>query len=424
MNQNRFVSKMRHKFRSVSAYSKILILTSSLLLPFMSATVSAGQLTARSAAINKSAASSTNVQFTFGFTVPSSGTVQGIIYNFCTTPLGTCTLPTGMAVQAATHSSQTGFGATAFSAHAVSNQNNCTMGTNAYMMCFSRTDATSVSGAVQHVIAGITAPSAQQSVYIRISLFTSSDFSTSSAHDGTVAVAFVDQLITNGRVQENLEFCAASIDAIASMPTTVTNCAALATTSIVIGVIDNSSIAQSPVATGATTTANNKYGILMTNTNGAGGLTISYFAEQATSGTNQLRNFRVSGATCDPLDTNLTDQCFQPSPSGGGVMSVGSEAFGMNIACIHTGVGNTSNLGSVTVAYNGDGSMSDAGNTCQSEANTKFAWSNSANPTLLTSASSVVDKEIVKVRYGATAQATTPTGSYGITTNFIATPTF
>jgi hypothetical protein len=105
-------------------------------------------------------------------------------------------------------------------------------------------------------------------------------------------------------------------------------------------------------------------------------------------------------------------------------MNVGTETFGMNIACIHTDVGTTANLGNVTAAYNGDGSMSDAGNTCQSEANTKFAWSNSANPTTLTYSNSVVDKEIVKIRYGATAQATTPTGSYGVTTNFIATPTF
>jgi hypothetical protein len=392
----------------------------------MTGSVSAAQLTSRKVTIDKSAASSTNVTHAFAYTVPTAGAIQGIRYEFCTTPLGTCTLPTGMAVQAATHTSQSGFpnNGTAFTAHAVTDEGGCTMGTNSYMMCFERTEATSGSGAVTHTIAGITAPSSKQTVYVRITLYTNDTFAT-SADSGVVAEAFVDQLVTTGRVQERLEFCVASIDGAASMPASVTACAALASTSIDIGVVDNSSIAQSPVTTTSTNGSNNKYGIVMGNTNASGGLSISYFPEAASTGTNQLRNFRVTGASCSGTEATYTDQCFVSSPtSGAPSMTVGVEAFGINIACINTTQGTTSNLGNVTTAYNGDGTLTDSGNTCQSEANTKFAWDNSGGPVTLTYSTAVVDDEIVKIRYGATASATTPTGSYTVTTNFVGTPTF
>jgi hypothetical protein len=54
-----------------------------------------------------------------------------------------------------------------------------------------------------------------------------------------------------------------------------------------IGIVDNSSFAISPVATTSTNGSNNKYGILMTNTNGSGGLVIAYYPEAAATGTNQ-----------------------------------------------------------------------------------------------------------------------------------------
>ena len=263
--------RLRNAARSSLFWVQALVLTTVGILPMMTGSASAAQLTSRKVTIDKSAVSSTNVSHAFAYTVPTAGAIQGIRYEFCTTPLGTCTLPTGMSVQAATHTSQTGFpnNATAFTAHAVTNEGGCTMSTNSYMMCFERTEATSGSGAVTHTIAGITAPSSKQSVYVRITLYTNDTFAT-AADSGVVAEAFVDQLVTTGRVQERLEFCAASIDGAAAMPASVTACAALASTSIDIGVVDNSSIAISPVTTTATNGSNNKYGIVMTNTNEIG----------------------------------------------------------------------------------------------------------------------------------------------------------
>jgi hypothetical protein len=61
---------------------------------------------------------------------------------------------------------------------------------------------------------------------------------------------------------------------------------------------------------------------------------------------------------------------------------------------------------------------------CENEGETEFAWSNSSTATTLVSSTNVVDDEIVKLRYGARAAATTPTGSYTVTSTYIATPTF
>jgi hypothetical protein len=172
-------------------------------MPFMTAQVSAAQLTARSATIDKSKISATNVQFVFAFTASTSADQEGIIYEFCTTPLGTCTLPTGMSVQAATHVSQSGFptNSTAFVSHAVANEGSCTMATNSYMKCFDRVNNSDPgNGALTHTIAGITAPSSKQTVYVRISLYSDDTFTTKT-DEGAVAVAFVDQLVAHVRWQ-------------------------------------------------------------------------------------------------------------------------------------------------------------------------------------------------------------------------------
>lgn len=392
---------------------------------------SAAQLTSRKATLDNSKVSATGVGIVFAYTLPTTtSALQGIVYNFCTTPLGACTLPTGMTANAATHVGQTGFpnnGVTAFATRSGADLGAClsTSGTT-YTRCFLRTEATTGGGAVTHSIGTITAPSSKQSVYIRISLYSDVNYAT-LVDSGTVAVAFVDQLTVSGRVQERLDFCVASIDAAAAVPATLIACSALNSSAIDIGIIDTT-IAVSPVATTATNGSDNKYGILMADTNASSGLNISYFPESALTGTLQLRDFRVTGATCNALNTNLTDQCFQEAAAGGTTFTAGVEMFGLQVPCIDNSRGTTTSLaGSVPAAYsNTDNNTAFAAN-CQNlgvDAGVKFAFNNSGTAATLASASTVVDKEIVKVRFGATASATTPTGAYTITTTYIATPTF
>jgi hypothetical protein len=82
----------------------------------------------------------------------------------------------------------------------------------------------------------------------------------------------------------------------------------------------------------------------------------------------------------------------------------------------------------VPAAYSNTDATTTSSAGCQDpssgDTGVKFAWNNSASATTLATSAGVVDDEIVKVRFGATAQATTPTGAYTVTTNYIATPTF
>jgi hypothetical protein len=66
----------------------------------------------------------------------------------------------------------------------------------------------------------------------------------------------------------------------------------------------------------------------------------------------------------------------------------------------------------------------DGSDDCEnSDAGQQYGWNDSATTQALVSSSNVVDDEIVKLNFGATAQATTPTGSYTAAATVIATAT-
>lgn len=416
----------KRNFRELLQISVIVAAT---LFPALvpSGAVSAADLTDRKATISTSAPSSTDVEFIFSYNIPNTAAAkQGIIYQFCTTPLGTCTA-SGWTLTGFTHDSQTGWptNATAFTAHAATDENNCSQSTNATtMICFERTDATTGGGAVTHTISGINTNATIQSIYIRISIYSDNDFQTGDLLDtGVVAVAIVRQLTVSGRVQERLNFCVFAIDDAAALPT---NCAAApTTTSIDIGIVDSAGIAIAPVDNNPPTSQGNDfYGALQVNTNAQDGVTVTYFPEAATSGTNELRSFRVSGATCNVSGTDNTDPCFIDASGSGETFAAGTERFGMYIPCIDTTQGTTTSMGSVPGAYNGSDNSTTSGADCENEAATDFAWNDSGTAATLATSSTVVDDEIIKVRFAATAAATTPTGSYTVVSTYIATPQF
>ena len=432
MVKHQAIARLQNATRTTLFWAQASVLMLVGLLPILaSGQASAAQLSSRSATIDQSKVSATNVQFSFAYTAPTTGSaLQGIVYNFCTTPLGACTLPTGMSVNTAAHVSQSGFpsNGTSFAARTGADLGAClsTSGTT-YTRCFDRTQVATGGGALTHVLNNITAPSSKQTVYIRIALFSDTSFAT-LVDDGTVAVAFVDQLVTNGRVQERLDFCVAAITNAAALPGDLSTCSAINASTIDIGIIDNAGISVSPVAVTATNGSNDKYGVLMLNTNAAGGSVVSYFPEAAATGTNQLRSFRVTGASCNVSNATLTDQCFQDAAVGGTTFSIATENFGIQIPCIDTTQGTTAGLGSVPAAYSNTDATTTSSADCEDisagDTGVKFAWNNSASATTLASSTGVVDDEIVKVRFGAAAAATTPTGAYTVTTNYIATPTF
>lgn len=414
----------------------------------------AAQLTSRRVTITDSTPSATGVAYRFDFTIPSTTAIQSIRFEFCTTPLGTCTKPTGLNINytaTSLNASQTFSEATAFTeytgadAGACDDHNNVTPA-NSTEYCVTRTDTdaeTAIAKSIQ--IDSITNPSIPSgnntSVYARVSVYSDTAFA-SEVHQGVVAASIVNQLTVTGRVQERLVFCMFALDDTDSLPTDCADTEASESTSVDLGVVDNITIARSPVDNSPPTSiGNDRFGAAMVNTNASNGVAITYYAASAGSGTNELRAFRVPGATCDVSGTSLVDQCFvSADDSAGEVFSAGTERFGMHIACVNYTQGTTSNLGENsggtptsgsgsggsynTVYSNVDDSITDAGDCENSDAGNKYGWRDSSTAQALISSVNVVDDEIVKIRYGATASATTPTGTYTVSSIYIATPTF
>ncbi len=468
MIKNHFdVARLRLKSTSLMAIAFVMAVAGLVPMTFQGL-ASADTLATRSVTISTSQPSATGVTYTFKFTPTTSVTMQGLVFRFCTAPLGACVLPTGMNVGYSTvaYGSQAGFSqAATFAEYSGANTGSCdgqgTAGDNtATTYCLTRTAGTAEDTAAKTlVINTVTNPSIPSgnntTVYVRMAVYSDTGFATLQ-HDGTVAASIVNQLTVSGRVQERLVFCVFALDnaagsnatagtAATNYPTDCSASEASASSNVDIGIIDNNAVVQSPVANNPpTSTGNDRFAAAMVNTNASSGVLVSYYASAATSGTNQLRSFRVPGASCDAIASTLTDQCFVSAPVTGSTITTGSEMFGMQITCIansaasgHGISGTTANLGAVAGSADGtNGSVNgvynnasgtavtDTGNCEVSSGNATYAWNDTGTAANLVSSQTVVDDELVKLRFGATASATTPTGSYTVASTFIATPTF
>ena len=485
---NKLTGNLRASLRSSSNLAVALALALSGLMPIiLTAQSSAAQLTSRSVAISTSQAAAANTNYTFTFTTSAAQEIESMIFQFCNTPLGTCVLP-GEAVPTVNNGTSDGTeidvsGVTANAGAWVGTTNTdpfaeVTSDTNlcndadggsqvATMFCVERTEAINESqGSKIFTITGITNPTIpsgnNEEVYVRITTFSDSDFDSADIVDeGTVAAAIVNQLTVSGRIQERLIFCVYALNDTAGSNATVgtgvgelpTDCTAAetGTTNVDIGVIDNTSIAYSPEDNAPPSSmGNDRFGAMTVNTNASSGVTIAYYASQG-SGTNEQRAFRVSGATCDVSGTSLVDQCFISANPASEAFTAGTERFGMQLACVVNNatagatLGTTSNLGKTAGTYtfnDGTGgtintaydagrtvSFDDVSDDCENDPSgttlsDEFAWNDSGTAEALISSDTVVDDEMVKLRFGATASATTPTGNYTVASTYIATPVF
>jgi hypothetical protein len=315
----------------------------------------AAQLTSRKVTISDSEISATGVNYTFNFTTATASAIQGVRLQFCTQPLGSCTTPGGLTVAAsdATAATQTWTNATDFADSGSTDENDCTEATNAAReICIERSEGTSeAAGAKQFTINTVTNPNTQTSVYVRITTYSDTAFAT-AVDDGVVAAATARQLTVNGRVQERLQFCVSAHDDAAALPA---DCTAMGSnTTIDLGVIDNTAVKTAPQNEVNNDGANDDYGVAQINTNASNGVVLSYFPEQAGTGTNQLRSFRVTGATCDGTDTVTTDQCFVRGTGAANEFDSGDEGFGLVVACVDNTQGTTTNITTGVDAYDGD----------------------------------------------------------------------
>jgi hypothetical protein len=421
------------------------------LLPILlSGQVNAATLTSRNLTMSTSRASATGVNYQFNFTLPSGTAVQSMIFEFCTTPLGACTHPTGQDnnyTLAATSATQTFSEATLFTEYAGADLGACddhNNGTpaNSTEYCVSRTDTDAETAAAKQLtITTVTNPSTEASFYPRIHIYSDASFGT-EVHSGVVAGAVVNQLTVTGRVQERLQFCVAAIGdgggTDTTLPADVATCIALSETTVDIGVIDNvSAISMAPVDNTTSLLGDDEYGIAMVNTNASSGVGITFFAEDASavlsSDTDQLKSFRVIPTDCAAAATDLTDQCFRSAAgdtTGGTSLTIGAERFGVYVPCVDTTQGVTATPMTVDTDFDGfdatTASVVDCENADKSDNGSlpTVAWNDTATASTIATSAGVLDDPIVKLSFAATASATTPTGTYTVVTTYIATGTF
>lgn len=455
---NKFEAK--DSIRNFLIALQVLALVLAGLAPVLANTqVNAEQLTSRKVTISTSEPDATGVGYDFEFSWSEATAVNGVILQFCTTALGTCTLPAGMNISGATVDASSGFpGGSLSSTKTTTSTGACSdpATASATMVCLTSASATSAAGTDATINLGsivnpslVAAPNLT-TVYVRVSLYSGANFASSAVHAGTVAASINRQLTVNGRVQERLLFCVAAVDdggiTDTTLPRDMSECGAITDTVIDLGTVDNTSIAASPVNNNPPASqGNDKYGVAMLNTNASNGVAVTFFAEpdETPGSTEQLRSFRVPGATCNANPATLTDQCFQSAASSGTAFIVGSERFGVNIPCIVAwdgGDGSTNVNGLLSTTrnlvpspdYDGfDGSTTssaDCENTDPTPAGASngntYAWNDTSNAVLLASSPTVVDNEVIKLNFAAAAAATTPTGSYTVKSTYIATATF
>lgn len=420
---------LQNPSRTLKALIQVAVLVAASVVPLLlSQNADAAQVTLRKITLSSSVAGASTTH-AVSFRPAGTTNILGIVIDYCTSPLvGTaCTQPTGLVTQAdaatinVTHNSQTDV---PFTIHANSDQTGRVIITHATgLTSVVTTDEVEFSLTVTNPTAVCGGGAADEcTFYARLLTYDSVAGAAAYApatpgthsDDGGVAMSTANQLTISARVQEVLHFCVGTTDG-------GTDCAGMSGTSVDLGVVDSSAINISPVATGSG--GNNVNGLALVRTNANSGVTIGYFAVQDTSS----GKLKVAGASCSGVST--TDQCFNSAISGGFSIDVvaGTEAYGMTISSVDTtnSATPTANL-TRNAAYDGD-AVENAEGCTASDAGTDedcWLWDDSGSYDQIASSSTVVDDEMLVLRFAATAAATTPTGSYAVTSTFIATATF
>ena len=403
------------------------------------------------------AAGGTNVTYTVGFDMPTTGNVGAIVVEFCNDSNGgpvvleTCTAPTGLDVDTSSAvANQNGIsGFTKVTGGVVNSANRFAIQGTAAPITSNTSNTITLDGRtvpasdVKFDITGITNPSATGTFYARIIVYatntnlpSTSWVSTSTdgtngigtrAHDGGIALSTANQLTVTARVQEVLEFCIGTDDdsqtaGLAGGPgarIAANSCVNVDGTDIDLGVVESSTI-QRTSDSDIGTSGND--GVAMIRTNGIDGAAVFYKAEQESGITNGAGTLRQAGIDDCTTLTAVNNACF--NSAGGGstnptktAITNGTENFGMTLTNLDRSAGGATTALSCNTNYNGDGS-------CGAAAPTGYAWDPTGAFDTIASSNGPLDDEMVNIEFAATASPTTPTGLYTVTANFVATSQF
>jgi hypothetical protein len=379
-----------------------------------------------------------NTQLTWTFnTTADTANVKKIEIEFCDAPLGSCLITKTPSIAASPTATLNNFTTnTVTSTTRVDGDNSAALSVNQIDITKTNADAgASLTGAsVQLNATDVTNKNATNTTYYtRMRLY--SDAGTTLVWEGVFAQSTSQTLTVNARVQERLDFCVGSTTVNDGTTSVGATCANVSGTSVDIGNIDSGGVNVSPVSSTNGGDANN--GVAMIRTNAVNGASIAYHAlADTSSGT-----LKVPGATCvaSPVSNTGTDQCFNTS-STKGAFTAGTEKFGMTIAAINPGsttaytctfAAGDCNLQRTAGVYdsNGSNTYTTDSDVISGTTNSGYAWdADPANTTTIASSTGsavkVLDDEAMILKFAATSGITTPTGSYTVQADFIATATF
>jgi hypothetical protein len=372
--------KTHHK-SFVRILTVAVLITAVTLQAFLPTLASAAQITTRSltlmAGTNDGGSKPGGiVNHAFNFTVPTTGNVGSIKFEYCTLAAGTCTMPTGLVTTAATLSSQSG--ATGFTI----------VNTTNGAPYLTRT-ASSVTGGtgLSYQINTVTNPTAVngQTFYVRIASFASTDTTGGSTDTGTVAAATNRGIDLTGTMPESLVFCTGE------------------TVSTTLGVPDCSTVTTGAVAFNQlfsptdTATATSQ---MAASTNAGAGYAITVNGPTLTSGANT-----VSG-----MNTATT-------------ITRGISQFGLNLKLNTTAVSTVAVGAEIAVASNGTNYRGQA----VAGYNTVDTFKFTTGDTVANSANGGAggsDAQIYTASYIVNVPGSQPAGTYTTTLTYICTPTF
>jgi hypothetical protein len=430
---------LREKSRRMSAWLQALVLTSAGLTPLIvTSAASAAPILAERELQSTTSEVSTTTDLTWVFdTTADVADIEQIEIEFCDSPVGTCNTTKTPALAASPAATLSGFSdLTVTSTDDVNGTNGGTLNQIDIVLTTPGAgislDEATVSLEATDVTNNATV---NASYYTRMRIY--SDTGTTLVWEGVFAQSTSQTLTVSARVQERLDFCVGATTVDDATTSVASDCSAVAGTNVDLGIIETGNTNVSPVPV-LVTIGDNENGVAMIRTNAALGASVDYKAILE-SGSGQLK---IVGATCS--GTAFTDQCFNSVGTTQDEIDAGTEEFGMVVAGINCGSSPTVGYTCVFAAgtYNlirdndYDGVVAGQDDTTYvadsgavgATTTAAYAWlDDGVADTIASSTASavkVIDDETMILKFAATASSTTPTGSYQVQADFIATTTF
>ncbi len=415
------------RFKSLFNLAAVLVLVAAL----VPGRTQAAQMANRSLTMGSSQAgySNQNTNHDFSFKLgatPGISAFGSAELLYCTTPLGTCTAPTGLDLRASgggSYALGTGTSDQALNGGAFTNTfAKDTAGETANRIRIKSTSTNSVAAddvitfhltGIENPTTSSYSPAGNNTFYVRATFYDSTTY-TGNSDTGVVAAAIVPLLTVSARVQETLNFCVGTTTVNDGTTSVGGDCSNISGSTVDLGVADNTT-------TGGVTDGSTKaHGVFMVRSNAVNGTEVGYRAVQQ-SGTTYKGSLRILGTTCSGAANTVaaansqTDTCFNSNTTKT-ALTTSVEEFGMTGRFINraSSATPTSNL-ALAAAYD---STSTEG----------FAWDQSGNYVAIAdsyaSTDKVLDDEAVVLKFAAVSALTTPTGQYQAQGDFIAVTTY